>query len=255
MLFERIRRTQKPVFIFLAVTFGLGFTLLGVGSGASSLNIFDLFNGTSSGSTTSNLESTVKSHPSDAGSWLKLAQAYEVDGQNDKAISAYGSYLHLRPKDSSALATAAGLLEQRASLAQQNAQAYQAVASYYDPTGAGGSLLPGLKIAQSATDPLTTAAASPYTAQLQTLDSQASSDFGQAVLYRQSIGKIDPKDSNNQDLLGYDAAYAQNYPLSIQAFKEYLKLVPKGQESSHIKSFLPALEAQAKAAPSTSTGQ
>ena len=34
MLFERIRKTQKPIFVFLAVTFAMGFVLLGVGQGS-----------------------------------------------------------------------------------------------------------------------------------------------------------------------------------------------------------------------------
>ena len=44
MLFERIRRGQKPVFLFLAVMFGLGFVALGVGSGAGGINLGDLLN-------------------------------------------------------------------------------------------------------------------------------------------------------------------------------------------------------------------
>ena len=43
MLFERIRRTQKPVFLFLAVMFGVGFVALGIGQGANSINIGALF--------------------------------------------------------------------------------------------------------------------------------------------------------------------------------------------------------------------
>ena len=50
MLFERIRRGQKPVFIFLAVMFGLGFVALGVGSGASGINLGDILNTSSGGS-------------------------------------------------------------------------------------------------------------------------------------------------------------------------------------------------------------
>jgi tetratricopeptide (TPR) repeat protein len=256
MLFERIRRTQKPVFLFLAVTFGLGFALLGVGSGAgSSFNFLNMISNGGSSSQISSLQSAVQSHPSDAGSWLKLAQAYEVQGQNDQAISAYASYLRLRPKDGSALATAAGLVEQRGQLEQQNASAYGAVAGFFDPTGSGGTSLSGLKIAGRASNPLTTAAAQPYQSQARALDSQASSDFQQAVAYRQTLVRLDPRDANNQDLLGYDAAYAQNFPVSLQAFKAYLKLVPKGQESTHIKTFLPQLELQAKVNPGASTAQ
>ena len=50
MLFERIRKTQKPIFVFLAVTFAMGFVLLGVGQGAGSINALDFLTGGSSSS-------------------------------------------------------------------------------------------------------------------------------------------------------------------------------------------------------------
>ena len=81
MLFERIRRTQKPVFIFLAVMFGLGFVALGVGQGANSIDLGSLFSsssGSSSSGSISSLQSRVQSHPKDAGAWLQLARAYET---------------------------------------------------------------------------------------------------------------------------------------------------------------------------------
>ena len=108
MLFERIRRTQKPVFIFLAFMFGLGFVALGIGQGANSINLGDLFNtGGSSGTSISGLSSQVQSHPKDAGAWLRLARAYQADGQNSQAISSYTTYLGLKPKDEGALAATA----------------------------------------------------------------------------------------------------------------------------------------------------
>jgi hypothetical protein len=61
MLFERIRRTQKPVFIFLAFMFGLGFVALGIGQGSNSINLGDLFNSSgSSGTSISDLSSRVQ---------------------------------------------------------------------------------------------------------------------------------------------------------------------------------------------------
>jgi len=47
VLFERIRRTQKPIFIFLAVMFGLGFVALGVGQGVNGVDLGGLFNSSS----------------------------------------------------------------------------------------------------------------------------------------------------------------------------------------------------------------
>ena len=48
MLFEKIRRTQKPVFIMLGVVFAISFAFLGVGSAANGVNPLDFFNSSSS---------------------------------------------------------------------------------------------------------------------------------------------------------------------------------------------------------------
>ena len=90
MLFERIRRGQKPVFVFLAIMFGLGFVALGVGSGTGGINLGDIFNSSSAGSSSiSDLQSKTRQHPNAAPAWRDLARAYQADGQTDAAIGAY----------------------------------------------------------------------------------------------------------------------------------------------------------------------
>src|SRR5712691_4262936 len=164
MLFERIRRTQKPVFIFLAIMFGLGFVALGVGSGAGGINLGDILNsGSSSGSSISDLSSKVRKNPNDAAAWLQLAGAYQADGQLDPAIGAYTRYVSLRPKDQAGLSGAAALLDQRAQRNSSKASRYQALASQYTgPTTA--SPAGGLKLAPAFTYPIEQALAQPYTA-------------------------------------------------------------------------------------------
>jgi cytochrome c-type biogenesis protein CcmH/NrfG len=244
MLFERIRRTQKPIFVFLAIVFGLGFVLLGVGSGAGGVSLGDLLGNSSGGSSNSisGLQSTVAKNPKDAQAWLQLAQQYSANGQNDQAISAYQSYVGLRPKDANALSTAAGLLEQRASLNHQNALAYQNVATYYQESGASAPIA-GVKFATGLADPLATQSASTYQETANALAESSSSDYKTAMGYRQTIQKGDPKNAFNLDLLGYDAAGAQDYAASLAAFQAFLRVAsPKSQEAERVHSFLPQLE-------------
>ena len=68
MLFEKIRRTQKPVFIFLGLVFALSFVFLGVGSGAGGISLGNLLGQSSGSSTTSvsDLLNKVHSDPKDA---------------------------------------------------------------------------------------------------------------------------------------------------------------------------------------------
>ena len=67
MLFEKIRRTQKPVFIFLALIFGIGFVFLGVGSGAGGLNPLDFLNSSSGSSSINDLNDKVAQQPAERG--------------------------------------------------------------------------------------------------------------------------------------------------------------------------------------------
>src|ERR1700745_3998847 len=100
MLFEKIRRTQKPVFITLGVVFALSFTLLGVGSGVGGISLGNLLSQSSGGgSGISALLGKVHSTPKNAGAWLELARAYETSGQTDPSLGAYQQYLQLKPKD------------------------------------------------------------------------------------------------------------------------------------------------------------
>ena len=253
MLFERIRRTQKPVFIFLAITFALGFALLGVGSSGNINALNFLHFGGSGGDSISKLNDSVKSNPNDAAAWLRLAQAYVAKGDAPNAINAYQAYLRLRPTDASALSTASGLLEQRAQVSSINASAYQAVATYYQQGGATTPLA-GLTLTSGLSDPIASQLASPYQRQYASLSAQAAADFGQAVTYRQSLAKQDPKNAFNQELLGFDAANSRNYALAVTAFKAYLKLVPTGTEAARVRGILKALAPFAKSSSSTTPG-
>ncbi len=161
MLFERIRRTQKPVFIFLAFMFGLGFVALGIGQGANSINLGDLFNtGGSSGTSISDLSSRVQSHPKDAGAWLQLARAYQADGQNSQAISSFQNYLGLKPNNATALSATATLLEQRGQTDATKVQQAQAAAAAYTQVGSA-TAASSLKLAPALTHPLMNTLAQP----------------------------------------------------------------------------------------------
>ena len=84
MLFEKIRRTQKPVFIFLGLVFALSFVFLGVGSGAGGISLGNLL-GQSSGSSTpstSDLLNKVHSDPKDA----KSAEKRRLDAALEEGL-------------------------------------------------------------------------------------------------------------------------------------------------------------------------
>lgn len=227
MLFERIRRTQKPIFIFLAVMFGLGFVALGVGQGVNGVDLGGLFNSSSAsgGPSISSLSSRVQSHPKDATAWLQLARAYETAHQVGPAISAYQSYIALRPKNTGALSATATLMEQRGGVSATKARAYQAAAAAYTQVNNAGAAT-SLKLGAALTHPLITVLAQPAQTVASTYETSAITDYAEAMSLRQKVVKLQPKSANDQILLARDAYATQSYGTVATALQAYLTLSP-----------------------------
>ncbi len=227
MLFERIRRTQKPVFIFLAFMFGLGFVALGVGQGSGGINIGDLFSSGSSSSSgsISSLSSRVQSHPKDAGAWLQLARAYQADNQSDAAISSYQTYIGLKPKDQNAIAQTAVLFEQRGQATAVKVQQAQAAVNAY--TQVQTATAPSsLKLGAALTQPLLTTLATPATTAASTLETSAVTDYAEAMGLRQKLVKLAPTNASYELLLAQDGYATQSYATTATALQAYMKLTP-----------------------------
>ena len=256
MLFERIRRTQKPVFIFLAAMFALGFVALGVGQGAGGINIGDLFSsGSGSSGSVSGLVSRVESHPKDAGAWLRLARTYEAESQTNAAISAFQSYLALRPNDQTSLFTTASLFEQRGRAIVQKVQQAQAAANAYTQVSAG-SVVGSLKLGSALTHPLMNTLATPATTVASTLESSAVTDFAQAMGLRQRLVKLSPRNGNYQLQLARDAYATQSYDLVAKSLQAYIDLTPNLSKANKkkLESEVAQFKILAKTSPSQGGG-
>ncbi|MGH3075051.1 MAG: hypothetical protein ACRDQC_08995, partial [Gaiellales bacterium] len=225
MLFERIRRGQKPVFLFLAVMFGLGFVALGVGSGAGGINLGDLLNTGGGSGSVSDLSAKTREHPNNAPAWRELAAAYQADGQTDAAIGAYLRYIALRPKDQNGLSGGASLLELRARQSQTQLTRAEALAAQYT-TPSSASAAQALKLAPALSHSVQDALAQPYNTKVQTLQSRISSDYLQATALRQKLVALDPRNAPYQFALAQDAAAGRQYTTAATALKAYLDLEP-----------------------------
>jgi tetratricopeptide (TPR) repeat protein len=256
VLFERIRRTQKPVFIFLAVMFGLGFVALGVGQGANSIDIGSLFSsGGGSGSTSiSSLEARVHSHPKDAGAWLQLANAYQAASQTNQAISSLQTYLALKPKNQGALSTTATLLEQRGQTNAAKVQQAQAAAAQYTQVE-GATAASSLKLGAAFTHPLLNSLAQPAQTLASTLETSAITDFAQAMGLRQKLVKLAPKNAAYQLALARDANATQSYATVATSLQAYLTLSPTLPKATkkQIQQEIAQFKALAKTAPGGGT--
>jgi len=225
MLFERIRRGQKPVFLFLGVMFGLGFVALGVGSGAGGINLGDLFSTGGGNGSISDLSTKTREHPNNAPAWRGLAAAYQADGQTDAAIGAYLRYIALRPKDQNGLSGGASLLELRARQSQTQLTKAEALAAQYT-TPSSASAAQALKLAPALSHSVQDALAQPYNTKVQTLQSRISSDYLQATALRQKLVALDPRNAPYQFALAQDAAAGRQYTTAATALKAYLDLEP-----------------------------
>jgi tetratricopeptide (TPR) repeat protein len=242
MLFERIRRTQKPVFIFLALMFGGGFVLLGVGSGVGGPTLGDLVgDNAAGGASIGDLRERVEENPRDAQAWQRLAGLLQAEGRRGEAIAALTNYLELRPEDDLQVAALATLYEQRAAERAAEAQRFQQVASA--PTAATSATAVGsLKLGSALTHPVADAVAAPLQERASTAQSRALSDYQQAVALRKTAVELQPGNASYQFGLATVALNAQDYPTALTALREYLELEPDAPNARDIRRVIRQLE-------------
>ncbi len=254
MLFEKIRRTQKPVFIFLGAVFALSFVFLGVGSGVGGISLGNLLGqSTSSSTSVSSLLDKVHHDPKNANAWLELGDAYQANKNPDSALGAYQQYLQLRPKDVNTLALVAGLYETRAGKLQSKASYYQSVAAQYQNVS-GALPSTATKLVAAFPSPLVTSLQQPLQQREQVYQQQAQGDLTQAEsLWKRAIQQS-PNDATYQRALARDALGAQDYPTAYTAVQQILKLDPTTPDKKQLEQLLTQLKplAQIKSAGASS---
>jgi tetratricopeptide (TPR) repeat protein len=256
MLFEKIRRTQKPVFIFLGAVFALSFVFLGVGSGVGGISLGDLLGtSTSSGGSISGLNDKVKQDPKNAAAWLQLADAYQADQQTDPALGAYQQYLGLRPNDVNTITLAAGLYETRAQELAAQANYWNTLSSQYQ---ASNGLLPSSasKLQSAFPSPVVTAVQQPLQQKASAYQQQAQGDITEAIsLWKRAI-VISPDDSSFDRALYNDALAIQDYKTAYDAVTAVLKLEPTASDKAQLQTLQSQLKPLAQAGSTTTpTGQ
>jgi tetratricopeptide (TPR) repeat protein len=245
MFFMRLRRSTKPVFLFLALVFALSFVFLGVGSGSSGIGDllrgnFHLFGGGSSGTSIGKAQDRLKKNPKDAGAYHDLARAYETKGDNQKAIEALNGYLVLRPKDANVLTELASLYLSQAEAARSRAIAAQAKltgSSLFTPAAVSGQL--GSAVGKN---PITEAATGPATAAFTTAYQQMQSAYASAVGAYKRVAARAPNDPTVQLQLADAAETAGDYKTAIGAYRRFIKLAPDDPSVPTVKKRIKLLQ-------------
>ena len=270
MFFPKLRAQAKWVFVFLALVFGLGFVLFGVGSGSGGLsdllqgNFNNLFGGSSASKDADDARDRIKEHPDDAPAYLDLAHALEANGKSDEAISPLEKYRKLRPQDVDALNELAGLYLRKADEARTSVNEIQATAaaqvaasrSIFEP--AADSQL-GKALSGSA-DPLT--GADPINQAVQSLISDRSSKaftdftnaYKHAVSVYKDVTKATPSDASAWFTLAQTAESASDTKTAADAYKHFLELAPDDPNAPAVRKRLKQLTSTQASASSQAGG-
>jgi tetratricopeptide (TPR) repeat protein len=248
LFFNRLRKRAKWVFIFLAVVFGLGFVLFGVGSsvggGGGLSDIFNGIRGGGSGQTSvEKAQKATQKDPKDAKAWHDLATAYETKGDNAAAISAWTTYTTLRPKDADGLQSLASAYEQQFSNQTQVAAAAQADAQNAQATNFGPPATSPLgRALGSIQDPIGQAVSATANQRFNDALSARQATAQQLVLVYKNIAALHkPPQPIDQLPLARAAENAGDAPTAIAAYKKFLQLAPDDPSAAYARQQIKAL--------------
>ena len=247
MFFPRLRRHAKWMFVLLALIFGLGFVLFGVGAGGVGVgDIFRDANGTSAQSVSDAREQTEET-PNDPNAWVELSTALQTEGETAEAIAALDQAIALRPKDPDPYRQLAGLHLTQATKRQQDAQIAQAIAAYRAPAQtfllftapSGPAVL---------SDPIGLGITSQATQRATTAYQDAQTEATLAVDAYEQLAKLQPDDPNVQIELAQAAQQTGDAATAIAAYEQFLKLAPDDPNATIVREQLKQLQGTTSAA-------
>jgi tetratricopeptide (TPR) repeat protein len=253
MFFTRLRRHAKWMFVFLALVFGLGFVIFGIGSDQGT-GIGDILRD-SGGSSSGNLSvgearEQLAESPRSAPAKRALATALQEDGQTDEAIAVLSEYIEQRPKDEDALRELAGLHLGRANSFSQDAQLAQIRASYLT---FGSTFSNPLELGEGDTvgpDPIDQAISTQLSEEVNAAATKAQTEFQKAEATYEKLAAVAPRDPNVQLELAQAAQQSGNVTRAIAAYERFVELAPDDPSAPLVKQQIEQLKATQ--APSSS---
>jgi tetratricopeptide (TPR) repeat protein len=252
LFFNRLRKQAKWVFVFLAVIFGGGFVIFGVGSdvGGSLSDVFSGIRGGGSGPSVSKELKRTQENPRDAQAWRDLATAYDTKGELPSAIGAWKTFVQLRPKDVDGLTQLATDYTQQFANQTQAAQlaAYEAQGAQISTFGPPANSPLGRALG-SVSDPIATAISGAANQRYNdALQARQTTAINLVDVY-QRIAKLQPSEPSAQLQLAQAAQDAGDAGAAVAAYKRFIKLAPFDNQVPYAKQQIKSLEAQLAGAP------
>ncbi|HEY6076680.1 MAG TPA: tetratricopeptide repeat protein [Gaiella sp.] len=246
MFFPRLRRHAKWMFVLLALIFGLGFVLFGVGAGG--VGVGDVFRdaGGASGQSVSDAREKTEDTPKDPEAWIELSTALQTEGETAEAIAALDQAIALRPKDPDPYRQLASLHLTQATKRQQDAQVAQYVAAFRAPAQA--FLLFTSPSGQAVvSDPIGLGINSQASQRATTAYQEAQTSATLAVDAYEQLAKLQPDDPNVQLELAQAAQQTGDAASAITAYQQFLKLAPDDPNAAIVREQLKQLRGTAAA--------
>ncbi len=252
MFFPRLRRHTKWMFVFLALAFGVGFVVFGIGAAGQGGSLGDLLRDQGVSSDTPSVEDARKraeENPESAEAQRELASALSVEAKTDEAIVALTRYTDLRPRDENALRELAGLYLTEANRLQQEAELAQLRANYLT---AGSTFVDPLRLPSggpAAQDPIVDAIATEANKSVSAAYTSAQLEFRNAADAYEKVVSLAPNDPNIQLELAQTAQRAGDVPRAIAAYQRFVQLAPDDPLTPTVRQQIKQLKT-----PTTSSG-
>jgi tetratricopeptide (TPR) repeat protein len=245
MFFPKLRRRAKWVFAVIALVFGLGFLVAGVGTGLGSGigdYIADLFNRTpgASGPSVEDAREKLADNPQNAQAQLELAQALQAGGQTDEAIAAYERYTATKPRDADALRSLAALYGLRVAEAQRR---FEAASGEAELARLEQQFAPSTPFAQAITEnQVSESIAAEADARAQAAQAEVTR-FGslQSGIY-QRLTLLVEDDPLLWLQFAQAAETAQDYGSAVRAYERFLELAPDDPSGPQVRERIKLLE-------------
>ena len=253
MFFTRLRRHAKWMFVFLALVFGLGFVIFGIGSDQGT-GIGDILRdqggAVNGGLSVGEARDQLEENPRRAEARRALATALQEDGQIAEATTVLEEYVEQRPKDAEALKDLAGLQLSRANTLAREAQEAQLRASYLTFGSTFSSPLQGENGQPLSTDPIEEAVSAKTSQEVSQAYGRAQTSYQDAQATYERIVALTPRDPNVQFELAQAAQQAGDVAKAIAAYERFLELAPDDPNAELVREQVKQLKAAQT--PSTS---
>ena len=248
MFFPRLRRHAKWMFVFLALVFGVGFVIFGVGAGGVGVGDVLRDKGGANGQSVSDARKATEESPQDVTAWRDLATALQTEGQTDEAIAALVSAAAIKPRDTSIQRELAGLYLTQATEKQTDAQLAQLRAAYGAASWNFPASLRSLKGEVVLTDPIGSVVNAAATNETNDALTAARLAAANAVGAYKKVAAIEPRDPNVQLELASTAEQAGDAATAISAYTRFLVLAPDDPNASIVRQQLKQLKKSSAAA-------